>query len=283
MTTFLRITVILGLALTLFGCESEPYDPDTHDIPLESDPADWVLKWEDNFDGAEGESPSAANWTFDIGNGDNGWGNGQLEYDTDRPENVSLDGQGNLRITAREEAYEGFDYTSGRIKTEGLFAQRYGRFEANIQLPLGQGIWPAFWMLGDDFRTVGWPQCGEIDIMEYRGQAPNVANGAIHGPGYSGGQALSGSYTREGAGFNEGFHIFAVDWTPTSITWSVDGVTYLTIGLESLPDGTEWVYDHPFFLILNVAVGGSYVGDPNQSTQFPQTMLVDYVRVYGPE
>jgi len=284
MTTFLRLILSLGLVLALASCESEPYDPEVHDVPPPaSDPADWVLKWADEFEGPEGQSPDPARWTYDIGNGDNGWGNEQLEYDTDRPENVSLDGQGNLRITAREEEYSGFSYTSARIKTEGLFAQAYGRFEARIQLPIGQGIWPAFWMLGDDFDTVGWPQCGEIDIMEYRGQQPNVTNGALHGPGYSGGSALSGSYTREGAGFDEDFHIFAVDWTLNRITWSVDGVTFMTRDVTDLPDGAEWVYDHPFFIILNVAVGGNYVGSPDQTTPFPQTMLVDYVRVYGPE
>jgi beta-glucanase (GH16 family) len=276
--------MIITLALLLASCASEPYDPDVHDVPPgSSDPADWVLLWEDDFTGPVDQSPDPSRWTYDVGNGDNGWGNGQLEYDTARPENVSLDGQGNLRIIAREEAYNGFDYTSARIKTDGLFAQRYGRFEARIQLPLGQGIWPAFWMLGDNFATVGWPQCGEIDIMEYRGQAPSVANGALHGPGYSGGNPLQGSYTLASGGFNEGFHVFAVEWTPGSITWSVDGVAFMTRGVGDVPAGGEWVFDHPFFIILNVAVGGSYVGDPNASTVFPQTMLVDYVRVYGAE
>jgi beta-glucanase (GH16 family) len=280
MMNHLRILAFLVLIAALAGCESEPYDPDVHDVPRDTGPIEYTLVWEDEFDGPEGDSPDPTKWGFDVGNGDNGWGNAQLEYDTARPENVSLDGQGNLRITAREESYNGFDYTSARIKTQGKFSQTYGRFEARIQLPLGQGLWPAFWLLGDEISTVGWPECGEIDIMEYRGQEPNVANGAVHGPGYSAGQAISGSYVKPGAGFNEGFHVFAVEWTPSSITWSVDGTTFMTVDGGDLPDGAEWVYDDPHFIILNVAVGGNYVGSPDESTVFPQTMLVDYVRVY---
>jgi len=284
MTRFPYLTAVFSLALLLAGCASEPYDPDVHDVTQGAgDPSEWVLLWEDDFTGPVDQSPDPAKWTYDVGNGDNGWGNSQLEFDTARPENVSLDGQGNLRIVAREEAYNGFDYTSARIKTQGLFAQAYGRFEARIQLPIGQGIWPAFWLLGEDITTVGWPQCGEIDIMEYRGQFPSVASGALHGPGYSGGNPLEGSYTLASGGFNEGFHVFAVDWTPGSITWSVDGVAFMTRNVGDVPAGGEWVFDHPFFIILNVAVGGSYVGDPDASTVFPQTMLVDYVRVYGAE
>jgi beta-glucanase (GH16 family) len=135
-------------------------------------------------------------------------------------------------------------------------------------------------MLGADFGTVGWPACGEIDIMEYRGQYPNIASGALHGPGYSGGGALGGYYDL-GASFNDDFHVFAIDWDSGSITWSIDDVNYMTITPSDLPAGATWVYNHDFFIILNVAVGGSYVGDPDETTVFPQTMLVDYVRVYG--
>ena len=238
-----------------------------------------VLVWSDEFDGPAGQSPDSANWTFDIGTD---WGNAQLEYDTDRPENVSLDGLGRLAITAREESYQGRDYTSGRINTSGKYQRTRGRFEARIKLPVGQGIWPAFWLLGADFGTVGWPQCGEIDIMEYRGQLPSVASGALHGPGYSGGGALGSYYTLPGgANFNDDFHVFAVDWDSNSITWSIDDQAYMTIGPSDIPQGTDWVFDHDFFIVLNVAVGGNYVGPPDQTTVFPQTMLVDYVRVYG--
>jgi len=236
------------------------------------------LVWSDEFDGPEGQSPDASRWTFDIGTD---WGNDQLEYDTDRPVNVSLDGNGNLAITALEEEYLGRDYTSGRITTSGRFSRARGRFEARIKLPVGQGIWPAFWLLGSDFSYVGWPECGEIDIMEYRGQLPTVATGALHGPGYSGGNSLYGVYTLASGQFNDDFHVFAIDWNTTSITWSVDGIEYLTIEASDLPQGATWVFNDDFFIILNVAVGGNYVGDPDETTAFPQTMLVDYVRVYG--
>ncbi|MEZ4386463.1 MAG: glycoside hydrolase family 16 protein [Candidatus Krumholzibacteriia bacterium] len=277
-----KLTIItIILALCLASCASDPYDPNEDINPGDGGTGELVLVWQDEFDGPVDQSPDPTKWGYDVGNGDGGWGNQQLEFDTARPENVSLDGAGNLRIIAREEDYNGFSYTSARIKTQGKFSRAYGRFEARIQLPVGRGIWPAFWLLGDNIGTVGWPQCGEIDIMEYRGQLPSVANGALHGPGYSGGSPLTGSYTLTGAGFNEGFHVFAVEWTSNAISWSVDGTTYLTVGPGDLPGGAAWVFDHPFFIILNVAVGGNYVGDPDQTTVFPQTMLIDYVRVYG--
>ncbi len=237
-----------------------------------------VLVWSDEFDGPEGQSPDSTRWGFDEGTD---WGNAQLEYDTARPQNVSLDGDGHLAITALEESYLGRDYTSGRINTRGHFDRMRGRFEASIKLPIGQGIWPAFWLLGSDFNTVGWPACGEIDIMEYRGQYPSVVTGALHGPGYSGGNSLGGQFYLSGASFNDDFHVFAVDWDTSSITWSVDGHEYMTIEATDLPNGATWVFNDDFFIILNVAVGGNYVGDPDETTQFPQTMLVDYVRVYG--
>jgi beta-glucanase (GH16 family) len=240
------------------------------------------LVWADEFDGPQGQLPDSTRWTFDIGTGNNGWGNAQLEYDTDDPENVSLDGEGHLAITAiEEEEYPGSDYTSGRINTRNRFARTRGRFEARIKLPVGQGIWPAFWLLGSNIDPVGWPDCGEIDIMEYRGQQPNIVTGALHGPGYSGGNSVGGYYNLESGGFNDDFHVFAVDWDSDSISWSVDDQVYMTLGPSDLPAGTDWVFNHDFFIILNLAVGGYYVGDPDGSTTFPQTMLVDYVRVYG--
>lgn len=241
--------------------------------------AEWELAWQDEFEGPAGQSPNPANWRFDVGTD---WGNAQLEYDTERPVNVALDGAGNLAITARRESYRGREYTSGRINTFGLFAQERGRFEARIRLPVGRGIWPAFWLLGNNFGAVGWPACGEIDIMEYRGQEPRVLHGSLHGPGYSGGRAITRRYELPGPdGFDADFHVFGVEWQPGRITWTVDGTPYHTVTPENLPrSGSDWVFEHPFFVILNVAVGGTFVGSPDASTVFPQTMLVDWVRVY---
>jgi beta-glucanase (GH16 family) len=238
------------------------------------------LIWQDEFDGPAGQLPDSTRWQFDIGTD---WGNLQLEWDSDRPENVSLDGAGHLAITAREEEFEGQPYTSGRIKTKDLFEQTYGRFEARIKVPIGQGIWPAFWMLGADIDEVSWPQCGEIDIMEYRGHEPRVLFGSLHGPGHFGDDALSKRIVLEQGTFPENFHVFAVEWTEDSITWFLDGSPYHTVTATDLPAGAEWVYDHPFFMILNVAVGGRWAGPPDENTVFPQTMLVDWVRVYAPE
>ncbi len=278
-TKSLACIFTVGALVALAGCASDPYDPNAHTNDGGGDTTDWQLIWEDDFTGSAGSAIDGDKWAFDTGG--HGWGNEQLEYNTDRTENVSLDGQGHLQIVAREENYEGNEYTSGRIKTQGKFTTGYGRIEARIKLPEGQGLWPAFWMLGADFPSVGWPQCGEIDIMEYRGQATSQANGALHGPGYSGNTPLHGTYTLAGAGFNEDYHVFAVEWTSSRITWLVDGNSYMSYGTGDLPGGSPWVFDHNFFILLNVAVGGGYVGNPDASTPFPQAMLVDYVRVYA--
>lgn len=240
----------------------------------------WKLVWEDDFDGPAGQLPDAAKWVFDIGvgPGNDGWGNAELQYYTDRPENISLDGEGNLAITARRESYSGRAFTSARVKTQGVFDQAYGRFEARIKMPWGPGIWPAFWLLGSDIDVVGWPQCGEIDIMEYRGQQPNLVHGTVHGPGYSGGAAITKSFGFANDRFDLDFHLFAVEWTEEYIDFFVDDVRYQRIRQGDVPG--EWVYDQPFFILLNVAVGGNYVGFPTEQTPFPQTMLVDWVRVF---
>ena len=264
-----------AIFLALIGCaRSVDYeDPGEPTEPTDST-MNWQLVWQDEFEGPA-QSPNPAKWDYDIGTN---WGNDQEEYDTDRATNVSLDGNGNLAITAREESYEGQDYTSARIVTRGLFEPTYGRIEARIKLPTGQGIWPAFWMLGNDIGTVSWPQCGEIDIMEYRGQEPQIVHGSLHGPGYSGGEALTRRFYLENDRFDNGFHIFRVEWKPGEIKWFVDEINYLTLD-PSDADG-DWVFDHPFYIILNVAVGGNFVGSPDETTVFPQTMLVDYVRIY---
>jgi beta-glucanase (GH16 family) len=231
------------------------------------------VTWEDNFDGAANTPPSSARWRYDLGGG--GWGNGELQTYTNSTNNVALDGQGRLVITARRESNG--SYTSGRILTSQTFTQRYGRFEARIQIPRGQGIWPAFWMLGNDIGTVGWPNSGEIDIMENIGREPNTVHGTVHGPGYSGGAAIGGGRTI-GAPLADGFHTYAVEWSPNLIIWYLDGSEYFRVTPASL-NGNRWVFDHPFFMILNVAVGGAWPGNPDASTVFPQRMVIDYVRV----
>jgi len=237
----------------------------------------WELVWEDDFQGAAGDPPNAEIWTYDVG-GD-GWGNNQLEHNTDRPENVSLDGNGFLKIVARREAYEGNAYTSARIKTQGLKTVQYGRVEARIQLPAGTGIWPAFWMLGADIGELGWPSCGEIDILELRGDQPTEVLGTLHGPGYAGDTSVGGSLTTTDP-VTGTFHTYAIEWDPDHITWFFDDRLVYTANPGDLPSGTTWVYDHEFFLLLNLAVGGNFLDDPDDTTSFPATMGVDYVRVY---
>jgi beta-glucanase (GH16 family) len=241
---------------------------------------DWVLTWHDEFEGEAGTPPNPENWVYDVGG--EGWGNNQLEFDTDRPENVSLDGAGHLAIVARKELFQGREYTGARIKTKDLFEQRYGRIEARIKLPIGRGIWPAFWMLGNDIDDNEWPGCGEIDIMEYRGQEPRIVHGTIHGPGYSAGEAITSSYRLpDDETFADDFHVFAVDWDPSRFTFWVDDQVYHVINADEVTARGPWVFEHPHFLLLNVAVGGGFVGAPDASTEFPQTMLVDWVRVYS--
>ena len=238
--------------------------------------ADWVVVWEDDFKGAEDAAPDEQIWVHDVG-GD-GWGNQQLEYNTDRTDNASLDGNGFLRITAKREDYEGNAYTSARLKTLDTFEVQYGRIEARIWLPEGKGLWPAFWMLGADFPDVGWPACGEIDIMEFRGENPSEVLGTLHGPGYSGGSGVGGSVDT-GASLADGFHVYAVEWDPDHIAWYVDDTQFFRAHPGDLPEGSPWVYDHEFFLLLNLAVGGTFVEEPDDTTTFPAVMGIDYVRV----
>ena len=230
--------------------------------------------WSDEFDGPANSAPDPSKWTYDLGGG--GWGNQELETYTNSVDNVHLDGDGHLVIRALA-TQTGF--TSARLKTQALFTPQYGHLEARIKLPSGRGLWPAFWMLGSNITTVNWPQCGEIDVMENIGSEPSVNHASAHGPGYSGGQAITARYTLPGgARFADDFHTFAIDWTAGTIVFSVDGTTYQTITRANLPAGTQWVFDAPFFILLNVAVGGTFPGSPDATTVFPQQMVVDYVR-----
>ncbi|MGA8673686.1 MAG: glycoside hydrolase family 16 protein [Candidatus Acidiferrales bacterium] len=243
----------------------------------------WTLVWSDEFNGPDGSRPDPAKWKFEVGG--NGWGNHELEYYTNRPEN-SFIRDGNLVIQALKVNFTGpdhvkRDYTSARITTQGLFEQAYGRFEARIKIPRGRGLWPAFWLLGNDIGTIGWPGSGEIDIMENIGKEPSMVHGSLHGPGYSGDRDYTSEYKLPGGvHFADDFHVFAVEWEPKTVRFFVDQELYATFTPARLPAGMKWVFDHPFFIILNVAVGGDWPGPPDATTIFPQTMLVDYVRVY---
>ncbi|QUQ66731.1 glycoside hydrolase family 16 protein [Kutzneria sp. CA-103260] len=234
----------------------------------------------DDFDGPAGAGVDLGKWHFETGDNVNNY---EREWYTSGADNAAMDGQGNLVITAKKENpgnyqcwYGPCEYTSARLSTAGQFTQAYGHFEARMKIPRGQGMWPAFWLLGDNIGDVGWPQCGELDIMENVGFEPNTVHGTIHGPGYSGSNGLGGAYS--GPVFADDFHTYAVDWSPDSISWSVDGNVYET-RTPADAGGNQWVFDHPFYIILNLAVGGDWPGDPDDSTQFPQQLVVDYVHV----
>jgi beta-glucanase (GH16 family) len=238
----------------------------------------WQLIWADEFSQPDGSSPTSANWGFDIGGG--GWGNNELQYYTSRTNNARIV-DGKLVIEAKQESFGGRDYTSARLLTKNKVNYQFGRIEARIKIPRGQGIWPAFWMLGSNFDAVGWPNCGEIDIMENIGREPRTVHGTIHGPGYSGGGGIGGSYLfPSGVNVADDYRVFAIEWETNRISWFVDSNLYLTLTPANL-GGRAWVFNQPFFIILNVAVGGNWPGNPDATTVFPQQMLVDYVRVYA--
>ncbi len=245
-------------------------------------PTVWSLVWSDEFDGPGGAAVDSTKWTPEVGG--KGWGNNELEYYTTRADNAYQSG-GSLVIKAIKEHYTGSDnvtreFTSARLITKNKFSPQYGRFEARIKMPYGQGIWPAFWLLGSNIDTVGWPTCGEVDIMENIGKEPSIIHGTIHGPGYSGGGGPTASYTlANNQRFADSFHTFAVEWEPNTIRFYCDGILYKTRTPDDVP-GKVWAFDHPFFIILNLAVGGNWPGNPDATTVFPQTLLVDYVRVY---
>ena len=241
-----------------------------------SELANWSLVWHDEFNEPDGSAPNPANWGYDTGY----WVNHEMEYYTDSPNNVRIK-DGNLVIQARQEVLNGTNgYTSARLKTEDKQSWTYGRFEARIKIPRGQGMWPAFWMLGANIETVNWPACGEIDIMENIGREPNIVHGTIHGPGYSGETGVGWYDTLpDASALADKFHVYAIEWEANSISWFVDGLKYRTITRSDL-QGKQWVFDLPQFLLLNVAVGGGWTGQPTTETIFPQSMLVDYVRVY---
>lgn len=263
-----RSLLLVLFALMMTACASA--EPVASPVPV----SEWVLVWQDEFDGSEIDRTK---WIFDIGG--HGWGNNEWQFYTDRPENARIENR-MLVIEARQERFIRRNYTSARLKTQGLYAWTYGRIEARMKLPSARGLWPAFWMLGTSVEEVDWPACGEIDIMEYIGpKAPGEVYGTIHGPGYAGGGAgLSGSLTLPESTLTQDFHIYAIEWEPDEIRWYFDDQEYFRVRRQDVPG--EWVFDQPFFIILNLAVGGNWPGYPDESTPFPQFLYVDYVRIY---
>jgi len=256
--------------LAASGCQAPPSTADSPPRP--------TLAFSDDFNGPAGSPPADSRWTYDLGG--TGWGNNELEYYTDNAANAALDGSGHLVISALRDNsgvscwYGPCDYTSARLTTDQKFNQAYGHFEARIQLPKGRGIWPAFWLLGDNSDDQPG-RYGEIDVMESLGHEPGTIHGSLHGPDYH----TSGTYSLPRSEvFSDAFHIFAIDWASNSVSFSVDGHVYET---QQRAAGDRWVFDHRFYILVNVAVGGDWPGSPDDTTEFPARMVVDYVRVYS--
>jgi beta-glucanase (GH16 family) len=277
-----RVVPVALFALLGVACNSPPPEDtgDSWDGPTGT--AREVFR--DDFDGAVGSAPSPANWIVvdrEFGQ------NQELDYNTPDRKNSYLDGQGNLVIEAIKENYvlgngrvSSQPYTSARLTTDGVFEQAYGRFEARVWLPKGKGLWPAFWVLGNDIGQVGWPDCGEVDILELAGSKPHEVKGSMHGPGYAGIASLSRAVELESGSFADGFHVFAIEWDRTGMRWLMDGKPYHARTPGGLSDnGVDWVFDHPMYIILNLAVGGLWDGAPDDATVFPARMVVDYVSV----
>jgi beta-glucanase (GH16 family) len=232
------------------------------------------VRWVDDFDGPAGAPVDPATWGFEVGG--HGWGNAELQTYTDGTANAALDGGGNLALTVRRDPAGGF--TSARLVSKDRFAFRYGLVSARIRLPGGRGVWPAFWMLGQDIDAASWPGCGEIDVMENFGTEPSTVYGTVHGPGYAGRSGVTGAYDA-GVDLADDFHEYAVHWEPGRIRWLLDGHPYHQVMPDDLPGA--WVFDHDFYLLLNVAVGGTFSVPPAADLAFPRTMLVDRIRVRG--
>lgn len=271
----------LGAALgTVTACSSGPSAPTPEPTPVRR------VVWRDAFDGAAGAAPSAANWTNEVG-GD-GWGNQELEYYTPGAQNARLDGSGHLLITADKAPanqrltcwYGPCTHVSARLSSERKVTLHSGRLEARIKMPRGQGLWPAFWLLGANRPSVGYPGCGEIDVAEVIGSEPGVTWASLHGPGYVRAGLTRGFTLPDQGSFSDDFHTFAVDWTDDGLAFAIDGAEYYRVRRGDIGENKEWVFDKPFFVIVNLAVGGEWPGSPSADTAFPATMVVDEVTVF---
>ena len=238
---------------------------------------DWQLVWSDEFNGV---SIDTNHWKFEMGNR-HGWGNHELEYYTDRPENVCVS-NGVLHIVAQPKPANGGFYTSARLKSQGLFAHQYGRFEFRAKFPGGQGYWPAIWLMPEHSIYGNWPACGEIDVVENRGNHPAVVQGTIHYAGADGRHLQSaGTYTFPPSDGATNFHTYLLEWTTNSINWYVDNHLYETqTNWSTVKAAYPAPFNQPFYIILNLAIGGDFGGNPDAQTVFPGEMQVDYIRVY---
>jgi beta-glucanase (GH16 family) len=276
--------IVLALAtcsLLAGGCNAPPPMPEDH---WEGPKGTMHEVFRDEFDGPAGSAPNPAHWN--VLDKEVNW-NDEMQHYTQERKNSYLDGSGHLVIEGHKETYLKPDgtlstqpYTSARLESVGLVEQLYGKFEARVWLPKGVGLWPAFWVLSNTYQTEGWPECGEIDILELAGSEDNTIHGTMHGPGYSGAAGLSRPFKLESGSFADGFHVFAIEWAPDGMRWLVDGQPYHS----RTPDGMDfvgmrWVFDTPMYIILNLAIGGIYDGPPDETTVFPAKVLVDYVSV----
>jgi len=275
-----KIHIFLCATFLLGACAAPTLVPTATPVPTQLpsptpaawDREGWNIVWHDEFDEPELDR---TNWNFDLGG--SGWGNSEWEAYTDKPENIRIE-NGMLVIEAREDPTlpGGRPYSSARIKTQGLHSWTYGRIEARMKLPYGQGIWTAFWMLGDN--NIGWPASGEIDILEHIGRDPNTIYATVHAPGYSGGKGAGGKFIVPADTVKNDFHVYAIEWQENEIRWLFDDQEYLKVTPETVP--AAWIFDHDFYIIMNMAVGGGLPGYPDKTTVFPQFLNVDYVRVF---
>jgi beta-glucanase (GH16 family) len=251
---------------------------------------EWVQVWSDEFDAAAGAGIDTSKWRPDTADGCQvgicGWGNQEKQFYASGPDNLAQDGRGHLILVARVAPagltcyYGACRYTSAKITTRGKFHASPGLVEARIRLPMGQGLWPAFWMLGASYPATSWPNCGELDIMENHGSQPATISSAIHGPGYSGQTPFAHATSLQGRDFSSDFHRFSVAWDSTLVRFFVDDTLHYSVARAAVEHRGSWVFDQPFFVILNLAVGGTFDGDPQSDAILPATMLVDYVRAY---
>ena len=273
-----------ALALLTLACVQSKQSTVTSDA--------WTLVWRDEFNGAAGARADSMAWSYDTADGCQmgicGWGNEEKQFYTSAPENSALNGRGALAIVAHRAptglrcSYGPCRYTSARLTTKGKLHAQPGRVEARIKLPAGQGLWPAFWMLGSAYPGTPWPQSGEIDVMENHGSNPREISSAIHGPGYSGKTPFARGYALPAGSFADDFHRFAVEWDDAHVRFFVDDTLHYAMARADVERSGKWVFTQPFFIVLNLAVGGTFDGDPHSDAILPATMLVDYVRVYAP-